>query len=92
LRLLGEVIWWALAVYMWMIVARAIITWLPVKWPRGVRSLVVLIYDLTEPVLSPLRRIVPTVPVGSGMGLDLTPMVVIVLILFLQWLVRGLFG
>ncbi len=92
MALVGEVIWWALAVYMWLVVARAVIGWLPVRWPRGLRPLVVLVYDLTEPVLSPLRRVIPTIPVGSGVGLDLSPMVVIVVILLLQWLVRGLFG
>jgi len=90
-RLAGDIIWWVLAAYMWLIVARVIIGWLPIRWPRGVRPLVVLIYDLTEPVISPVRRIVPTIPVGSGVGLDLSPMVIIVAILFLQWLVRGIF-
>lgn len=91
MRLAGDIIWWILAFYMWMVVARVLIGWLPIRWPRGLRPLVVLIYDLTEPVLSPVRRIVPTIPLGSGVGLDLSPMLIIVAILFLQWLVRGLF-
>lgn len=92
MRLAGDIIWWILAFYMWMVIARVLIGWLPIRWPRGLRPLVVLIYDLTEPVLSPVRRIVPTIPLGSGVGLDLSPMLIIVAILFLQWLVRGLFG
>lgn len=92
MRLAGDIIWWILAFYMWMVIARVLIGWLPIRWPRGMRPLLVLIYDLTEPLLSPLRRIVPTIPLGSGVGLDLSPMLIIVAILFLQWLVRGLFG
>jgi len=90
-RLAGEIVWWVLLVYTWMIIIRALSGWLPVRWPRAVRSLLVLVYDLTEPVLSPLRRFIPVIPVGSGMGLDISPMVAIVVIVFLQWLVRELF-
>ena len=92
MRLAGEIIWWCLAIYMWMIVARVIIGWLPVRWPPRVRPLIVLVYDLTEPVLSPLRRIIPSLPVASGVSLDLTPMVVIMVIVLAQWLVRNVFG
>jgi YggT family protein len=91
-RIVGDILYWILLVYMIMIVARILIEWLPVKWPRPVRPLVVLIYDLTEPPLSLLRRFIPVVPVGSGAALDFSPMVVIIIIVFLQFLVRKLFG
>lgn len=91
MRLLGEVLWWVLFVYMWLIVARVFISWLPVRWPRGVRSLVVLVYDLTEPVLSGLRRVLPAVPLGGRAALDLSPFVAVCLIALLQWLISGLF-
>jgi uncharacterized protein YggT (Ycf19 family) len=53
---------------------------------------VVFIYDITEPLLSPLRRVIPIVPLSGGVGLDLSPTVLIVAIVFLQWLVRRVFG
>lgn len=60
------------------ILGRAILSWFPVT-PRN--PLVVLIYQITEPVLAPLRRIVPRV------GLfDITPIVAILLLQFLAQL------
>ncbi len=92
MRLVGDILWWVLLAYLWIIIARIIIGWLPIRWPKGVRPLVVLVYDVTEPVLSPLRRWIPMIPISSGVGLDLSPMIVVVVIVFLQWLVRRIFG
>jgi YggT family protein len=91
-EVIGDILYWILLVYLVMIIARVLIGWLPIKWPKPLRPVVVLIYDLTEPVLSPFRRFIPMVPLSSGASLDLSPMVVIVIIWFLQWLVRRLFG
>ena len=88
----GDILWWILLAYLLVVFARVIIGWLPVRWPRGVRKVVVFIYDITEPVLSPLRRFIPAIPVGEGVALDLSPTVLIFLIVFLQWLVRRVFG
>ncbi len=88
----GDILWWILLAYLLAVFARVIIGWLPVRWPRGIRSAVVFIYDITEPVLSPLRRLIPAIPVGEGVALDLSPTVLILLIVFLQWLVRKVFG
>lgn len=56
------------------IFARSIISWFPVN--PGNR-LVAALYQITEPILEPLRRIIPRV----GM-FDLTPMVAIILLQF----------
>jgi len=90
--IVGDILWWILLAYLVAVFARIIITWIPVKWPRSVRPVVVFIYDITEPLLSPLRRIIPVVPLGEGAGLDLSPTVLILAIFFLQWLVRKIFG
>lgn len=54
------------------IVGRALLSWFPVD-PRN--PLVRVLHEITEPVLGPLRRVIPRI----GM-LDLTPMVAIVLL------------
>ena len=54
------------------IVIRAVLSWFPI---RSFNPLVALVYQVTEPVLAPLRRIVPRV----GM-LDLTPLITIILL------------
>lgn len=75
---------WVLTLYMWVIIARALISWVnPDPWNPIVRFL----ERATEPVLSPVRR-----RLGFGMGLDLSPIVVILGIIFLQFaLVRSLY-
>ncbi len=91
MRILGDVVWWILFAYMWLIFLRVLVSWLPVRWPRGLRTLVVLVYDLTEPVLSGLRRVLPSIPVGERMALDLAPFVAVCVIALLQWAVTVLF-
>jgi YggT family protein len=74
---LVEYVLWA---YMWIIIIRALISWVnPDPWNPIVRFL----YQVTEPVLRPIRRRLPFA------GIDLSPMVVILIIYFLQrFLVR----
>ncbi len=91
MEIVGDILSWILLAYLVAVFARIIIAWLPVKWPRGIRTIVVFIYDITEPLLSPLRRVIPVIPVGEGVGLDLSPMVLILAIFFLRWLVERVF-
>lgn len=66
----------ALNVYMWLIFARAVISWVN---PDPYNPIVQFLYRITEPVLYPIRRIIP-----YGMGIDISPMVVFLLIIFLR--------
>ena len=66
-----------LNIYMWLIIARALLSWVN---PDPYNPIVRFLYNITEPVLSWLRR---RVPVVFG-GLDLTPLIVIVAIMFLR--------
>ncbi|MEW6554974.1 MAG: YggT family protein [Actinomycetota bacterium] len=92
MEIVGDILWWILLVYLVVVFARIVIGWLPVKWPPPLRPVVVFIYDITEPLLSPLRRVIPIVPLSGGVGLDFSPMVLMLAIGFLQWLVREVFG
>ncbi|HET6304606.1 MAG: hypothetical protein A3J45_11015 [Candidatus Rokubacteria bacterium RIFCSPHIGHO2_02_FULL_69_13] len=67
-----------LVAYMWIIIARAVLSWVN---PDPYNPIVRLLYRVTEPVLRPIRHRLPTV----GMGLDLSPIVVLLGIYFLQW-------
>lgn len=77
----------AINAYIWIIIARAIISWVN---PDPSNPIVRFLYRATEPVLRPVRYRLPT----WGMGLDLSPMVVILVLYFLDWFVvsslRGL--
>jgi YggT family protein len=67
----------ALNIYMWLIIARALLSWVN---PDPYNPIVRFLYNVTEPVLGFLRRRMPLV---FG-GLDLSPILVIVAIIFLQ--------
>lgn len=72
-RLLELVLW----AYVYIIIARAVISWVS---PDPFNPIVRFLYRVTEPVLRPIRRRLPT----FQMGLDLSPMIVILAIYFLQ--------
>ncbi len=62
--------------YMWIIIARALISWVnPDPW----NPIVQFLERVTEPVLSPIRR-----GLGWRMGIDLSPIIAILAIVFLQ--------
>lgn len=67
---------YTLTFYTWIIIARALISWVnPDPW----NPIVQFLTRATEPVLAPIRR-----RLGWGMGVDLSPLVVIAAIWFLQ--------
>ncbi len=77
LEAVATVLGWALDIYMWLIIARAILSWVN---PDPYNPIVRFLYNVTEPVLSYLRR---RLPLMFG-GLDLSPLVVLAAILFLR--------
>jgi YggT family protein len=73
---IATVLDYALWFYMWIIIARALISWVnPDPW----NPIVQFLDRATEPVLSPIRRWL-----GWRMGVDLSPLVAIVAITFVQ--------
>jgi YggT family protein len=61
---------------MWVIIARALISWVnPDPW----NPIVQFLQRVTEPVLYPIRR-----RVGFAMGIDLSPIIALLVIIFLQ--------
>jgi YggT family protein len=71
--------------FTFLILARVLLSWFPIN-PRGpMGQVVVWVIAATEPVLAPLRRAMP-----SFGGLDLSPMVVLLVISFvIQPIIRG---
>jgi YggT family protein len=67
----------ALTIYMWLIIARALMSWVN---PDPYNPIVRFLYNITEPVLGWVRRRVPLI---FG-GLDLSPLLVLLGIVFLQ--------
>lgn len=59
-------------VYTFLILGRVLVSWTN---PTGGGQLTAFLYQVTEPVLGPIRRVLP--PMG---GFDLSPMVAILLL------------
>jgi YggT family protein len=74
---LAEVIGLILNFYMWVIIIRALISWVN---PDPYNPVVQLLYKVTEPILNPIRRLVP----AYSIGIDLSPLIVILIIIFLR--------
>ena len=73
---LAKLIDFVLSAYIWVVIGRAVISWVNADpYNPVVRFLV----QVTDPILSRIRRVIP--PMG---GIDLSPMVLILAIIFLQ--------
>lgn len=66
-----------LVVFMWIIIARAILSWVS---PDPYNPIVRFIHNITEPVLSQIRK---RLPVNFG-GIDFSPILVLLAVIFLQ--------
>ena len=58
-----------------VLVARIIMSWFPIEPNSGMSSVYGFLHAVTEPVLGPIRRLIPPVGMG-GMGLDLSPLII----------------
>lgn len=75
-----------LSLYFWIVIIAVLLTWVR---PDPYNSIVRMFYALTEPVFYRIRKFLPFTLVG---GLDLSPIVVLIVIQLLQTIVvRSLF-
>jgi len=78
-----EVLCQLVLLYEVAILGRIILSWFPIEPGSGLAQIYGFLYSITEPVLGPIRRIIP--PVGAGgMGIDLSPLIVFFGITILQ--------
>jgi YggT family protein len=75
---LVEFIGWLLGLYSWVIIAAALMSWVS---PDPRNPVVMFLRRVTEPVLEPVRRMLP--PWKTG-GLDLSPLIVLIAIQFVE--------
>ena len=80
---IAQIISAILTILIWIIVIRALISWVN---PDPYNQIVQFLYRVTEPILMPIRRILPAMG-----GFDLSPIVALVGIMFIRsFLVRTL--
>lgn len=78
----ATILGFSLDLYTWIIIIRAIISWVN---PDPYNPIVQMLYRITEPVMAPLRRYLPV----SGMGIDFSPLVALFAIYFLKIFLVG---
>jgi len=84
MRALLDVIRIALELYMWLVVAGAILSWLIAFNVVNTRNQVVsmvadFLYRITEPVLRPIRQFMPNLG-----GIDISPVILFLIIIFID--------
>jgi YggT family protein len=84
MRALLDVILLVLQIYVWLLIAAAVLSWLIAFNVVNTRNAFVatvgdFLYRITEPVLRPIRSVLPNLG-----GIDISPVVVILIIFFLQ--------
>ncbi len=73
---IAKLINFVLSAYIWVVIARAVISWVN---PDPYNPIVRFLRQVTDPLLLHIRRYVPVMG-----GMDLSPMILILIIVFLQ--------
>jgi YggT family protein len=68
-----------LNLYLLVIFARILFSWIRVEPGTPVASIYSVVFNLTEPVLGPLRQVIPPVRLGMA-ALDLSPIIILIVI------------
>jgi YggT family protein len=66
-------------ILIWAIIGRALLSWFPVRPGNPFYPLAVILNQITEPILGPMRRIIPTIG-----PIDISPIVALLLLQFIQ--------
>jgi len=70
-----------------LIIIRVFLSWIPM---RSENQLIRLVYQITEPILSPIRNLLSRSALGRGMMFDFSPIIAILLIYVLESIIRRL--
>ncbi len=73
-----------ISLYTLVIFVRIILSWFPVSPGGAFGQVNRVLYQVTEPVLGPARRIIPSLG-----PIDISPIVVVVALSFVQSMLRG---
>jgi len=86
LTALASVLHMLLQAYIWVVIIRALISWVnPDPW----NPIVQMLNRLTDPLLEPIRRTMFRMMGYGGMGIDISPLILIAAIYFLDFFLVG---
>ncbi len=72
-----DILAYVIEVYVVLLIARALLSWFPAQPGTVLHKVVQTLDKITEPVLRPIRRLLPPIGVG-GMGIDLSILIVVI--------------
>ncbi len=81
-----------ITIYIWILIAQVVLSWLVTFKMVNTQNQIVnqiglVLYRLTEPVLGPIRRILPSLG-----GLDFSPIVAIIALIFIEKVIFRVLG
>lgn len=80
-----EIVCYLLTLYLFVVLARIVLSWFPLSGDGAMATVQDVLITITEPVLGPIRRVLPR---PGGLPLDLSPLVV----MFGIFIIQGLLG
>jgi len=94
LTIVGYLLGLVLTVFWWVLIARIVLDWSvvlagPPAWGGFRAKAINVVTRITEPVLAPIRKVVPPLRVG-GVAIDLSIILVFVALIVLRSLVAAL--
>lgn len=81
MNLVISALYWVLRIIEWALLARVILSWLPL--PRD-NQFIRLLYQITEPILAPIRGIISRSPIGRNAYFDFSPLIAFLIIGFIR--------
>jgi len=88
--LVTELLWWLIQILYFILLGRIILTFFRVasqsSYPPMVEQVYRIFWIVTEPLLRPLRNMIPSIPMGAGY-LDLSPIVLLLILTLIQNLI-----
>jgi YggT family protein len=81
--LAAEVVRLILSAFLLCLFARVILSYFPIAFGTVMASVQRVVGAITDPILTPVRRLVPPVSLGGGGVLDMSPVIVFVVIFIL---------
>lgn len=72
-----DVLAYLIEVFVVVLIVRALLSWFPTRPGSALHRVVLLLDRVTEPVLRPIRKVLPPIGVG-GMGIDLSILIVVI--------------
>jgi YggT family protein len=77
-------------IYLLLIFVRILLSWIPrIPYNRALRAVIDFVHETTDPYLNIFRRLLPPIG-GSGMALDLSPILGIIVLFIAQRIIVGL--